>query len=242
LYPGDRDGDIKEWINCRCTTVPYIIPYGYIAPPGRVQFREEDLVKIADDIILGRRKRETFNEVGEVNLKEKTYPEYNLKISQEIVRDINDINHIAITDEEIISTYNNLPTKLKDATDEIIVIYRPHPRSLDGGGGGRALINKDSFILFVAEHPEKISYFNHVMPHEMAHLLKNVDIDDYALVVLDDIERNANLGISQYPSNYSLISLKEDLAESVAYYLKNPVMFEENFYNRAKFVKEILGL
>ena len=45
-YPGDTDGPIEEWINCRCSNAPFVMPYGYIAPPGMEQFREEDLIPI----------------------------------------------------------------------------------------------------------------------------------------------------------------------------------------------------
>lgn len=45
-YPGDTSGPIEEWINCRCSNAPFVIPYGYMAPPDREQFREEDLIKI----------------------------------------------------------------------------------------------------------------------------------------------------------------------------------------------------
>ena len=44
-YPGDTSGPIEEWINCRCSNAPYVIPYGYAAPPFS-PFREEDLIKI----------------------------------------------------------------------------------------------------------------------------------------------------------------------------------------------------
>lgn len=44
-YPGDTDGPIEEWINCRCSNAPYVIPYGYAAPPQE-QFKESDLIKI----------------------------------------------------------------------------------------------------------------------------------------------------------------------------------------------------
>ena len=44
-YPGDTDGPIEEWINCRCSNAPYVLPYGYTAPPFS-PFREEDLIKI----------------------------------------------------------------------------------------------------------------------------------------------------------------------------------------------------
>ena len=44
-YPGDTDGPIEEWINCRCANAPYNMPYGYTAPPME-QFTENDLIKI----------------------------------------------------------------------------------------------------------------------------------------------------------------------------------------------------
>lgn len=45
-YPGDTNGDIEEWINCRCSNAPFVMPYGYTAPPDKQQFREEDLIKL----------------------------------------------------------------------------------------------------------------------------------------------------------------------------------------------------
>jgi SPP1 gp7 family putative phage head morphogenesis protein len=44
-YPGDTDGPIEEWINCRCSNAPYVLPYGFAAPPQQ-QFTENDLIKI----------------------------------------------------------------------------------------------------------------------------------------------------------------------------------------------------
>lgn len=44
-YPGDTDGPIEEWINCRCANAPFNMPYGYTAPPQE-QFRESDLIRI----------------------------------------------------------------------------------------------------------------------------------------------------------------------------------------------------
>lgn len=45
-YPGDTSGDIEEWINCRCSNAPFVIPYGYMAPPDKEQFYEDDLIEI----------------------------------------------------------------------------------------------------------------------------------------------------------------------------------------------------
>lgn len=43
-YPGDTTGPLKEWINCRCSNAPFIIPDGYIAPSFS-PFRESDLIQ-----------------------------------------------------------------------------------------------------------------------------------------------------------------------------------------------------
>lgn len=46
-YPGDTSGPIEEWINCRCSNAPFVMPAGMMAPPGMAQFREEDLIPIS---------------------------------------------------------------------------------------------------------------------------------------------------------------------------------------------------
>ena len=46
-YPGDTSGPIEEWINCRCSNAPFVMPAGMMAPPGMEQFREEDLIPIS---------------------------------------------------------------------------------------------------------------------------------------------------------------------------------------------------
>lgn len=46
-YPGDTSGPLKEWINCRCSNAPFVIPDGYIAP-SFVPFKEEDLIPTLD--------------------------------------------------------------------------------------------------------------------------------------------------------------------------------------------------
>lgn len=45
-YPGDTLGPASEWVNCRCTLAPYIMPLGKAAPDGALYFRESDLIDI----------------------------------------------------------------------------------------------------------------------------------------------------------------------------------------------------
>ena len=44
-FPGDTSGDIEEWINCRCSNAPFVMPAGMMAPSFS-PFREEDLVPV----------------------------------------------------------------------------------------------------------------------------------------------------------------------------------------------------
>lgn len=47
-YPGDPNGEAEEVINCRCTLLPYIPEYGYIAPPDMDYFTESDFISITN--------------------------------------------------------------------------------------------------------------------------------------------------------------------------------------------------
>lgn len=74
LYPGDKSGPIKEWINCRCTSIPYIIPLGKMAPPGLTEFTEDQLIDIpgyrpvtVEDALNGEYPLEYFQENGVVD-------------------------------------------------------------------------------------------------------------------------------------------------------------------------------
>ena len=48
-YPGDMSGPIEEWINCRCSNAPFVVPFGYMAPSFS-PFRESDLIPINDEM------------------------------------------------------------------------------------------------------------------------------------------------------------------------------------------------
>ena len=43
-YPGDTNGAISEWINCRCGCLPWFCPPGFMVPVGMSNFRESDLI------------------------------------------------------------------------------------------------------------------------------------------------------------------------------------------------------
>lgn len=45
-YPGDTNGPISEWINCRCGNIPWFCPPGMMVPVGMSHFRESDLIPL----------------------------------------------------------------------------------------------------------------------------------------------------------------------------------------------------
>ena len=47
-YPGDKTGSIEEWINCRCSAVPYLMSPGTMAPPGQSSFTANDVVSVRE--------------------------------------------------------------------------------------------------------------------------------------------------------------------------------------------------
>ena len=49
MYPGDKDGPIEEWVNCRCSHAAFIIPLGFEAPDF-FPFKEKDLIKVGSSI------------------------------------------------------------------------------------------------------------------------------------------------------------------------------------------------
>ena len=49
MYPGDKDGPIEEWVNCRCSHAAFIMPLGFTAPDFW-PFTESDLVKVGSSV------------------------------------------------------------------------------------------------------------------------------------------------------------------------------------------------
>ena len=82
------------------------------------------------------------------------------------------------------------------------------------------------------------------MRHESAHNLDQAIGDTVRASETqewqDIIDADFNVSGKQSPTNYGLTHVREDFAESVAEYLRDPIAFENDFPNRAEYIKEAL--
>lgn len=110
LYPGDKSGPIKEWINCRCTSIPYIIPLGKMAPPGLTEFTEDQLIDIpgyrpitVEDALNGEYPLEYHTEDGVIDqyrmgskINERNAMLYSVPIKESLMK-----NQFAVPTEDL---------------------------------------------------------------------------------------------------------------------------------------------
>ena len=91
-FPGDTSGPIEEWINCRCSNAPFVMPAGMMAPSFS-PFREEDLVPIETEPI-------------------QTEPEQPMPITPEV-----QVTKVGIDNEVGFTNQNRFPEPVKKAFD-----------------------------------------------------------------------------------------------------------------------------
>lgn len=72
-YPGDTSGPIEEWINCRCSNAPFVMPAGMMAPSFS-PFEESDLIPIS--VVEEPQVIEPTTEQLQTNLTKQEREEY----------------------------------------------------------------------------------------------------------------------------------------------------------------------
>ena len=177
-YPGDMSGPIEEWINCRCSNAPFVVPYGYLAPSFS-PFREEDLVPIEDI--------RDFNELIQNAMNESNLPfEPNNNLLEgnykEVYKDVDDAGHTvtvykydnielafnenaSITHKELRDHINSLPKIFETTNAKRIYIHDyNHP---DYGGVWRP--NQKTLHVNVPKTSKEnqLNVFNHEFAHSI---------------------------------------------------------------------------
>lgn len=152
-YPGDTKGPIEEWINCRCGNVPFIMPDGYMAPPGKAHFKEKDLISVTEPDY-----NQLLNEhAGVVNAT--TEPTNNLQTqlkticdtaeeAEIITKNLNDFAKEAKElDHEIMTVVDNDFKITKIFDGEKMTVEYPQDIIIKG--------SKDGLLMSVHNHPNK---------------------------------------------------------------------------------------
>lgn len=172
-FPGDTSGPIEEWINCRCSNAPFVIPYGYMAPSFS-PFREEDLIPVETKPIeptveqpvieeptsMVQGKYETFTEYDKRSKAEDTV--YRFESGLEVA--VNAKAHL--TFEEVKSHIDQLPQPLRNIdTLNRINICGHH----DATAGGRFYPRENKVEVYLSAG-NKVKHFD-TLNHELAHAL-----------------------------------------------------------------------
>jgi SPP1 gp7 family putative phage head morphogenesis protein len=221
--------------NCRCVVVF-----------STKTAEENNAIFGVDDVVDGPTTSKDIGEgIGTLEFDKRTYHSSKLNIYSQTM------SETILSNGDIINAIDKLPTKLKDFQKNIYVVNAPHPRGDGLRGGGMRIRGTDDIVLFVTEATPKSRYIKHVIPHELTHTLKNVNYNTYKNQIrLDDMNFQLQNREIRYPTRYAKQKKldnyqywdREDLADSVANYLKYPRRFEEDFPNRSEFIKTLLGL
>ena len=170
-FPGDTKGPLREWINCRCSLIPFIIPDGYMAPSFS-PFRESDLVPTLDlynydDIVTqatSEMREEVPNEVDSLLAEFK-------RSSKEW-----DINRLTPQEKEHYLKQKKNYLILKNAMDNGDYSKLDELEDL---GGYYAIRNKKSFL----EYTDNGTDFDSWLKDELDEYLE--DIEDYETIIKD---------------------------------------------------------
>ena len=120
-YPGDHNGQVKEFINCRCTLIAYYPDWDKI-PPQKEQFHENELQALPENkqmqIEIQINENKQLFETKNKYLQAK--PEITIQKQPNKILEIQENTQNILTKEEE-ETYQTLLTKLKQNNGTITV-------------------------------------------------------------------------------------------------------------------------
>ena len=134
-YPGDHNGPLAEFINCRCTIVPYIPDFDKIAPPNMTTFHEKDMQPLptstGQQITLQLQENQKLYKVMEGYMK--LYPDKITVKPNKIQTTIDSFSIVRNTLDDILQT-NRTKTKevtISDETKDLFTKNRTHRKIKD---------------------------------------------------------------------------------------------------------------
>ena len=186
-YPGDTSGDISEWINCRCSNAPFVMPAGMMAP-SFTPFREGDLIPIEQNTLepiveppiteespsMVQGNYETFTEYDKRSKSETTV--YRFENGLEI-----GINAKAqLTFEEVKAHIEQLPEPLRNIdTLSRINICGHYERT--AGGWFRPMADEVEVFLSAGNKAQQFDTLNHELAHALDKMKGGTNYNIYGL-------------------------------------------------------------
>jgi hypothetical protein len=158
-YPGDTSGPIEEWINCRCSNAPFVIPYGYMAPSFS-PFREDDLIPI--DLGTTITEPQTIEELDLETVNEsKSFKDKLKEQLEEIIDEEQEEKDL------IFDTLSEFMDEVGDELDHEIATYIDNNNKISKAVGNESSVNvpyhvveegnKNGLLFSIHNHPSNNS-------------------------------------------------------------------------------------
>lgn len=205
-YPGDMSGPIEEWINCRCSNAPFVIPFGYMAPSFS-PFRESDLIPIIEN------PQEPTQEQIDTNLSDEQKALYNkyqqhIKEAQKVSDSPFSTTNEKIQARHLIETETLKLNQLKHiASGEIRRGYSTLVKNIIGNAQTQQPVSNESEIKTITDTSDLLSIPSGAEMRELGKLLTPQRRKSYSLS-MRELKQQINEYKNAHPSQRAGIEKK----------------------------------
>ncbi|WP_407420685.1 phage minor head protein [Methanobrevibacter sp.] len=168
-YPGDTNGAISEWINCRCGNLPWFCPPGFMVPVGMTNFRESDLIpthafQITEDRIKQYSPDSVDKVLNQINQRSDNWDIYRLTPGERKVYMKSKKNYTILDD----AIRNKNYSRLDDLEDDPMMFIRDKKTFMT---------NTDNLTDFSLVKEEMAEYLDDIRDYEKIIKDKNIKVD-----------------------------------------------------------------
>ena len=168
-YPGDTNGPIQEWINCRCGVLPWFCPPGFMVPVGMTNFRESDLIpthafQTTEDRLKQYQTDNVDKVLNQINQRSDNWDIYRLTPGEREVYRKAKKNYIILDD----AIKNKNYSRLDDLEDDPMMFIRDKKTFLT---------NTDNLTDFSLVKEEMEEYLDDIRDYEKIIKDTNITVD-----------------------------------------------------------------
>lgn len=168
-HPGDTNGPISEWINCRCGCIPWFCPPGFMVPVGMSNFRESDLIpthafQTTEDRLKQYQSDSVDKVLNQINQRSDNWDIYRLTPGEREVYMKSKKNYTILDD----AIRNKNYSRLDDLEDDSMMFIRDKKTFMT---------NTDNLTDFSLVKDEMEEYLDDIRDYERIIKDRNIEVD-----------------------------------------------------------------